>query len=280
MTTTIAVAGKGGTGKTTVCALIIRTLTRYGLGPVLAIDADPSSNLHLVLGLPLDEEETVGHIREELLAQIQAGASSGTMPGGLAGGLSKHDYLDYAIRSILVEGDNVDLLAMGRPEGPGCYCAANFALRAVIDRLSSRYPFVVMDNEAGMEHLSRRTTRDVDHLLIITDPTQRGIAAARHMADLAAELSIQVKQTHLIINRLPGGDIPPALHTAIAAVGVPLLGVIPEDSSVRQFDLNGRPLIDLGDELPVVQAITRMMEALELIKTQRGSRNSRSPMSF
>lgn len=262
MTTTIAVAGKGGTGKTTVCALIIRYLIRNRLGPVLAIDADPSSNLHLALGLPLDEEDTVGHIREELLAQIQTGVGSGAMPGGLAGGLSKYDYFDYTIRSILVEGENVDLLAMGRPEGPGCYCAANFALRAVIDRLSSRYPFVVMDNEAGMEHLSRRTTRDVEHLLIVTDPTQRGIAAARHMVELVAELSIQVKQTHLIINRLPGGDIPPALHTAIAALSVPLLGVIPEDSNVRQFDLSGRPLVDLDDASPVYQAVATMMRTL------------------
>jgi CO dehydrogenase maturation factor len=262
MTTTIAVAGKGGTGKTTVCALIIRYLIHHGLGPVLAIDADPSSNLHLVLGLPLDEAETVGHIREEMLTQIQAGASSGAMPGGLVGGISKHDYLDYAIRSILVEGNDVDLLAMGRPEGPGCYCAANHALRAVMDRLSSRYPFVVMDNEAGLEHLSRRTTRDVEHLLIVTDPTQRGIMAARRMAELVAELSIEVKQTHLIVNRLPGGDIPLELQPAIAALGVPLLGVIPEDSNVRQFDLNGRPLMDLDDASPVVQAIAQMMPAL------------------
>ncbi len=263
MTTTIAVAGKGGTGKTTVCALIIRALTRHGLGPVLAIDADPSSNLHLALGLPLDEEDTVGHIREELLAQIQAGGNSGGMQGGLAGGLSKYEYFDYSIRSILVEGDDVDLLAMGRPEGPGCYCAANHALRAVIDRLSSRYPFVVMDNEAGLEHLSRRTTRNVDHLLIVTDPTQRGIMAARRVAELVTELSIEVKQTHLIVNRLPGGEVPPELQPAIAALGVPLLGVIPEDSNVRQFDLNGRPLIDLGDQSPVVQAVTRMMETLK-----------------
>lgn len=262
MTTTIAVAGKGGSGKTTVCALIIRYLTRHGLGPVLAIDADPSSNLHLVLGLPLDEEDTVGHIREELLAQIQTGAGSGAMPGGLTGGLSKHEYFDYSIRSILAEGDQVDLLAMGRPEGPGCYCAANHALRAVIDRLSSRYPFVVMDNEAGLEHLSRRTTRNVDHLLIVTDPTQRGIVAARRVAELVTELSIEVKQTHLIVNRLPGGDIPPELQPAIVALGIPLLGVIPEDSGVRQFDLNGRPLIDLDDASPVYQAIAQMMKAL------------------
>ncbi|MER3543193.1 MAG: carbon monoxide dehydrogenase [Chloroflexota bacterium] len=277
MTTTIAVAGKGGTGKTTVCALIIRALTRHGLGPVLAIDADPSSNLHLVLGLPLDEEDTVGHIREELLAQIQAGGNSGGMQGGLAGSLSKYEYFDYSIRSILAEGGQVDLLAMGRPEGPGCYCAANHALRAVIDRLSSRYPFVVMDNEAGLEHLSRRTTRNVDHLLIVTDPTQRGIMAARRVAELVTELSIEVKQTHLIVNRLPGGDIPPELQPAIAALGVPLLGVIPEDSNVRQSDLNGRPLIDLGDQSPVVRAVTRMMETLKLAGTQRVPRVPTSP---
>src|SRR5512138_2122738 len=124
MTTTIAVAGKGGTGKTTVCALIIRYLTQQNFGPVLAIDADPSSNLNLVLGLPLNEQETVGHIREDMLAQVQADSSAGIMAGGLISGLTKADYFDYHIRAITVEGDNVDLVAMGRPEGPGCYCPA------------------------------------------------------------------------------------------------------------------------------------------------------------
>lgn len=266
MTTTIAVAGKGGTGKTTVCAMIVRYLTQQGLSPVLAIDADPSSNLNLVLGLPLDDEETVGYIREDMLAQVQTDATSGVMTGGLVGGLTKHDYFDYHIRSILVEGDNVDLLAMGRPEGPGCYCPANNAMRLVIDRLSDQYPFIVMDNEAGLEHLSRRTTRNVDHLLIVTDPSQRGAVAARRVAELVDELNIEIKQAHLIVNRLPGGQIPPPLKAFIDTIGVPLLGAVPDDSTLREFEFSGRPLVDLGDESPVYRAVADMIA--QLIETK------------
>ncbi|RME73762.1 MAG: carbon monoxide dehydrogenase [Chloroflexi bacterium] len=264
MTTTIAVAGKGGTGKTTVCAMIIRYLTRHGLGPVLAIDADPSSNLNLVLGLPLDERETVGHIREDMLAQVQTDKTAGVMTGGLVSGLTKHDYFDYHIRSIIVEGDDVDLLAMGRPEGPGCYCPANNAMRLVIDRLSDQYPFVVMDNEAGLEHLSRRTTRDVEHLLLVTDPSQRGVVAARRAAELVSELNIRVGQLHLVVNRLPGGTIPPTLQTEIETVGAPLLGVIPADNTLLEFEFSGRPLIELGDDSPVYQAVAGMMKRLAI----------------
>jgi CO dehydrogenase maturation factor len=259
MTTTIAVAGKGGTGKTTVCGMIIRYLTRHGLGPVLAIDADPSSNLNLVLGLPLDDEDTVGHIREDMLAQVQTDSTAGIMTGGLVSGLTKPDYFDYHIRSIMVEGDDVDLLAMGRPEGPGCYCPANNAMRLVLERISGQYPFVVMDNEAGLEHLSRRTTQDVDHLLIVTDPSQRGVVAARRVAELVTELSINVAQTHLILNRLPDGEIPAPLKTFIDSIGVPLLGIIPEDHTLREFEFSGRPLVELGDESPVYQAVQDMM---------------------
>ncbi len=262
MTTTIAVAGKGGTGKTTVCGMIIRYLTRQGLGPVLAIDADSSSNLNLVLGLPLDNEETVGHIREDMLAKIQTDSTSGIMTGGLVGGLSKHDYFDYHIRSIIVEGDNIDLLAMGRPEGQGCYCPANNAMRLVIDRMSDQYPFIVMDNEAGLEHLSRRTTRNVEHLLIITDPSQRGAVAACRVAELVAELSINVGQVHLIVNRMPGGKIPPPLKSFIDTIDVPHLGIIPDDNTLREFEFSGRPLVELGDESPVYQAVAGMMAQL------------------
>jgi CO dehydrogenase maturation factor len=262
MTITLAVAGKGGVGKTTVCAMVIRYLTQHRLGPVLAIDADPSSNLNLVLGLPLADQDTVGHIREDMLAQVQTDSTAGVMTGGLVGGLTKHDYFDYHIRSIIVEGDNVDLLAMGRPEGPGCYCPANNAMRLVIDRLSDRYPYVVMDNEAGLEHLSRRTTRNVDHLLIVTDPSQRGVVAAQRVAELVTELKIEIGQTHLIINRVPGGEIPAPLKSAVEAIGVPLLGLIPADQALMEFEFSGRPLVELGDESPVYQAVARMMEQL------------------
>jgi CO dehydrogenase maturation factor len=262
MTTTIAVAGKGGTGKTTVCGMLIRYLTQQGLGPVLAIDADPSSNLNLVLGLPLDNEETVGHIREDMLAQVQTDSSAGIMQGGLISGLTKHDYFDYHIRSIIVEGDNFDLLAMGRPEGPGCYCPANNAMRMVIDRASDQYPFVVMDNEAGLEHLSRRTTRNVEHLLIVTDPSQRGAVAAQRVAELVHELDIEIGQVYLIVNRIPGGEMPSPLQSFIDSIGVPVLGVIPDDKTLQEFEFSGRPLVELGDESPVYQAVAGMMGQL------------------
>src|SRR5512141_575998 len=155
MTTTIALAGKGGTGKTTVAGLLVRPLLQHRLGTVLAIDADPSSNLNLVLGLPL--ENTVGDIREDLLATVQSGA--------VGTGITRHDFLKSEVRLAVEEGDQVDLLAMGRPEGQGCYCPVNHMLRQIIDGLGQRYDFVVIDNEAGMEHLSRRTTQNVDLLV-------------------------------------------------------------------------------------------------------------------
>ncbi|MCQ3935699.1 MAG: carbon monoxide dehydrogenase, partial [Chloroflexi bacterium] len=166
MTTTIALAGKGGVGKTTVAGMIIKYLAQNQTGSILAIDADPSSNLNMVLGLDL--EWTVGDIREDMLAQVKTsltngGAAMGTMPGGT----SKRDYLEYHVRSSLAEGSRFDLIAMGRGEGQGCYCAVNHNLREVIDGLSRHYAYVVIDNEAGMEHLSRRTTRDVQHLFIV-----------------------------------------------------------------------------------------------------------------
>ena len=192
MTVTIAVAGKGGTGKTTLSGLLVRYLIEHDAGKVLAIDADPSSNLHLVLGLSL--AQTVGDIRED--------ARDGVQPG-----MSRQDWLSYAVRMAVEEGDDCDLLAMGRPEGQGCYCAANHMLRTIIDGISAGYDYVVMDNEAGMEHLSRRTTRDVDHLLLVTDASLRGLVAAEAMVGLSKELDIDVRHTYLVVNRVIG-DLP------------------------------------------------------------------------
>jgi CO dehydrogenase maturation factor len=262
MTMTIAVAGKGGTGKTTICALIIHYLIQKKLGPVLAIDADPSSNLNLALGLPLDDRETVGHIREDMLEQVQAQSTAGIMAGGLVSGLTKPDYFDYHIRSIMVEGNDIDLLAMGRPEGPGCYCPANNAMRLVLERISSQYPFVVMDNEAGLEHLSRRTTRDVDHLLVITNPSQRGLVAARRVTELIDELSISIKQAHLILNRLPTPEIPPALAETITDLALPLLAVIPEDQMLLEIEYAGQPVVALDETSPVIQAVDKLTAQL------------------
>jgi CO dehydrogenase maturation factor len=247
--TTIALAGKGGTGKTTVAALLIRALVRRRLGTVLAIDADPSSNLNLALGLPL--ETTVGDIREDMLDGVQSG-SVGT-------GITRHDFLNSEIRLAVEEGDVVDLLAMGRPEGQGCYCPVNHMLREIIDGLGRRYDYVVIDNEAGMEHLSRRTTRDVDLLLIVTDPTLRGVKAAEGIAQLAGDLEINVGRSMLIVNRA-AGELPPTLREMVDGLGVPLAAVIPADPAVGEFDALGRPLVELDPASPASQAVEALAE--------------------
>lgn len=257
MTKTIAVAGKGGTGKTTVAALLIQHLIEHGSGSILAIDADPSTNLHLVLGVPL--EETIGDIREETLQEISR--------GGL-GGISKHDYLEVRINQALVESKGFDLLAMGRPEGPGCYCAANHLLRFCIDRLAKSYDYVVIDNEAGLEHLSRRTTRDVDLLLITSDPTMRGLIAASRVLDVIRELDTHVSHIRLIVNRVPvEGDgqprLAPQLESVIGEKRLELAGLIPEDSTVADYDALGKPLIDLPKESPIRSAMEDLVQALD-----------------
>lgn len=257
MTTTIALAGKGGVGKTTTAAMVIKYLVQAQPGAILAIDADPSSNLNMVLGLEL--EWTVGEIREDLLLQVKESLTAGgAAMGSLQGGMSKRDYLDYEIRSSLSEGERFDLIAMGRSEGAGCYCAVNHNLREVVDSISKNYRYTVIDNEAGMEHLSRRTTRDVEHLLVITDPTQRGLVAAERIAGFRTELDIHIENTYLILNRL-NGEIPDALQSRINEMDIPLLGVVPANGELVEFEFSGRPLVELGDNSPVYQSVADMM---------------------
>lgn len=260
MTTTIALAGKGGVGKTTIAGMIVKYLVQSQLGPILAIDADPSSNLNMVLGLELDW--TVGDIREDLLSQVKdsltvGGAAMGTLPGGV----SKREYLDYQIRSSVAEGDYFDLIAMGRSEGPGCYCAVNHNLREVIDAISKNYRHIVIDNEAGMEHLSRRTTRDVQHLLIVTDPTQRGMVAAERIAGFRNELDIHIEHAYLVLNRLTD-SIPTPLQERIDQLDIPLLGTVPANSELSALEFDGSPLINLSDHSPVYQAIKQMLQKI------------------
>jgi CO dehydrogenase maturation factor len=259
MTLTIALAGKGGTGKTTTAALLIRYLMETRQGSILAIDADPSSNLNLVLGMDL--EATVGAIREDMAKLVQ---SSGALAGALPGGMSKQDYLDYQIQTAIVENERVDLLSMGRPEGAGCYCAANQMLRVIVDRLTANYNYVVIDNEAGMEHLSRRTTRDVDVLLLVTDPTQRGLVAAQHMASMVPELDISVGKLYLLINRLRGGQMPATLAAAVAESRLPLLGTTPDDPGLAEFEFTGRPLVELPSDSPAWLAVQEMARKLPI----------------
>ncbi len=248
MTLTVAVVGKGGVGKTTISALTIKYLRVAGRTPILAIDGDPSSNLNLALGMEL--RETVGQIREDTAQQV----SSGTFQAGI----SKADWFEYSVNDCLVEGEDVDLLAMGRPEGPGCYCAANNMLRTSIDRLGNDYAVVVIDNEAGMEHISRQTTRSIDVLFVLTDPTQRGLAAAEHIVSLARSLGTRISSAYLVINNVDG-DLPEPLAVRAREVGIPFLGVLPRDPAVGRLDVLGRPLIELDEDSLVYPAVKALL---------------------
>ena len=248
MSKTIAVAGKGGTGKTTISALVIDYLAKKNQGAILAIDADPSTNLNLALGVPLFD--TVGDVREET-ARAVGGSQA-------LSGMSKWDYLDFRINDALSEETSFDLLAMGRPEGPGCYCAANNILRESVDRISDHYEYVVIDNEAGLEHLSRRTTRDVDLLLIVSDPSLRGIVAAGRVAEVVDELKTKVGAAYLIVNRVNGDELPALLMDAIKERKLELAGLIPADPAVNELDALGEPIV----KLPADAASRRSLEAI------------------
>lgn len=257
MTITIAVAGKGGVGKTTISGMIIKYLIDTQPGAVLAIDADPSSNLNMVLGLDL--EWTVGDIREDILGQVKNSlAASGAAMGTLPGGVTKREFLDYQIRSSLAEGDRFDLIAMGRSEGPGCYCAVNHNLRDVIDSISKNYRYVVIDNEAGMEHLSRRTTRDVEHLIIVSDPTMRGIVAAERIASFRDQIDVNIDNAYLVINRAMDG-IPEAMEKYVAEINLPILGIIPNDELITELDYSGTPLVSASSDSITYRKVAEMM---------------------
>lgn len=243
-----AVAGKGGTGKSTLAALIVRSLRRAGRVPILAVDADPNTTLDAVLGLR--PARTVSDV-------LDATKGMREIPNNVP----RATYLEYQLADCLAEGRGVDLIVMGRPEGSGCYCAANHLLREHLDRLIAGYPRVVMDNAAGMEHLSRRTTRDVDLLFIVSAPTQSGVRAARRIQALVRELDLSVREMALVLNRADG--VPSAVAEEIEASGLPLAGLIPEDPQVAACDLEGLPLLDLPDDAPAVRATEAILAAVQ-----------------
>lgn len=245
----IAMAGKGGTGKTTLAALIIRYLKKKGMGPILAVDADPSSNLGEAIGLPA--HKTLGAAREDFFE----------IKGNLPPGMTKENYLEMKLHEVLIESPGIDLLVMGRPEGPGCYCYANNILRRHLDRLVNNYPFVVMDNEAGMEHLSRRTTQGVDYLLFLSDYSLRGIRTVGQIKKLVEELKLSVKQKYLVIDRAPQ-NMDGLFATEVSKQEIELLGMIPEDPYIKEQELRGKSLIDLPEESPAVQAVVSMMDKI------------------
>jgi CO dehydrogenase maturation factor len=255
MTKTIAIAGKGGTGKTTVAALLIRLLSQKGL--VLAVDADPSSNLSQALGLPLDDSKTVGRIREKMAEDVSKDRLSPTV--------AKPEYLFSKIVESLIESKGFDLLSMGRPEGPGCYCASNEFLRASLDKLVKdyKYNYVVMDCEAGMEHISRQTTRDVDVLLIMSDPTMKGVTTAARMRKLIEEMRSNVGKVGLVINRVRG-ELSPEIKKVIDESSLQVIALIPEDPDMAGLEMKGTPVTELPKRSPLQLKVNEIAEGLRL----------------
>jgi len=246
---TVALAGKGGTGKTTVAGLVVRSLRRSGRVPVLAVDADPNTSLDAAIGL---------RPRRTISDVIDASHGMREVPGNIP----KSTYLEYELEDCLAEGRGVDLVAMGRPEGPECYCASNHLLRNHLDKLMGAYRSVVVDNEAGMEHLSRRTTRDVDLLLVVSDPTLVGIRTALRIRALVGELKLTVRDSALAVNRVE--ELPEPVAQALADGGLRLVGLVPDDPLVAAYELEGRSLLELPDDAPAVVAVERMFAAAEL----------------
>jgi len=228
----IGLAGKGGTGKTTIAGLLVKYLLKKGKTPVLAVDADSNANFNEVLGLEVDE--TLGDAREE-------------MKKGVATGMTKDVFMEMKLEQAVVESEGYDLIVMGRPEGAGCYCAANSLLTIYLDKLINNYGYVVMDNEAGMEHISRLTTNNIDVLLVVSDPSRRGIQAAARIFDLTDELNLNIARKHLIVNQARVGQ-EEGIRKMVDHYNLELTGIIPEDDQVTEFDLNGKPTIQLDEE--------------------------------
>ncbi len=245
----IAVSGKGGTGKTMLSALLVRALAEEEKYDILAIDADADSNLPEALGVEV--EKTIGDIREELLEKRE----------NLPPGMSWRQLLEYETMDALVETKSFDLLSMGRPEGPGCYCAANHVLREIIDTMAKNYDYVIIDTEAGLEHLSRRTTQNVDTMLVVTDTSKRGITTAKRIKELADELHIKFENLGVVINRITP-KIEEKLENYVREIGIEVMGVIPEDELVKSFDMEGKPLIQLPDESKAYTAVKEIAKKL------------------
>ena len=239
MTFSIALAGKGGVGKTTIAGLLIKYLVAKGKTPILAVDADSNANLNEVLGLEV--KDTLGQAREDM--------KKGKVPPGM----TKDIFMSMRLEEAVAEEEGFDLVVMGTPEGAGCYCAANSLLAGFLEKLVDNYAYLVMDNEAGMEHISRLTTRNVDVLLIVADTSRRGLQAGLRIHNLANELNIGVAKSYLIINQAKS-DLPPEVMDILSNDGLELAGTVPADDSVYDYDLKGKPTIEIPDDSPSVKA--------------------------
>lgn len=254
MTYTIAVAGKGGTGKTTICGMIIDYLTKTGKGPILAVDADANSNLNEVLGVEI--EQTIGQIREEVLRAEMASVNP------IPAGTTKADYLNFKFNQALIENDDYDMLVMGRTQGEGCYCYVNGVLKTQLDKFQANYNYVVVDNEAGMEHISRGILPHVDTILLVSDCSRRGIQAVGRIAKLVVDLKIRTKNVKLIVNRAPNGVLNEGVLEEIKLQELDLIGVVPQDELVYEYDSAGKPTSTLPDSAVSKMAVKEIMDKL------------------
>ena len=252
----IAVAGKGGVGKTTLCGMLIQYLCEQKKGPILAVDADANSNLNEVLGVKV--ETTLGDVREEIAhAEI---AKESPIPKGM----SKADYAELRFEDALVEDDDFDLLVMGRTQGKGCYCFVNGLLQSQLAKYQNHYPYIVVDNEAGMEHISRGVLPSMQTAILVSDCSRRGVQAVGRIARLIDECGMKPDTVGLIINRAPGGKLNAGIQEEIENQGLHLLGVVPQDEDVYEYDCEGKPTADLPEDNPVKKALREIVSNLNL----------------
>ena len=249
MSFNIAVAGKGGSGKTSVASLVIHYLKKRDKGPILAIDADPNANLGESLGLEVGK--TVGLILDDFQKNKI----------NIPPGMTKEAYLDYKLNEVIVERKGLDLVTMGKGEGPECYCYPNLILRKFADTLAENYAYTVMDNEAGMEHLSRRTTQNVDALLLVSNHSVKGVRTISRIKELVSSLKLVVKRQLAIINMVPD-KLDPIVKEEMDRLGIELTAVIPEDAEVYRYDLEMKPLLDLPDTSKAVKAVEGLMDEI------------------
>ena len=252
----IAVAGKGGVGKTTLCGLLIQYLCQSGKKPVLAVDADANSNLNEVLGVEIGQ--TLGELREEI-------ERAGSDPKyEIPKGITKSDWLETRMMDAVTEGEDFDLMVMGRSQGQGCYCFVNGLVQTQVQKLQSHYPYIVVDNEAGMEHVSRGILPQMEKVLLVSDCSRRGVQAAGRIAELMGEMHFHPDTVGLIVNRAPKGELDPGTRAEIEKQGLTLLGVVPQDETVYRFDCDGRPMVELPEDSPVRRALGEIVARLGL----------------
>ena len=246
MTYSIALAGKGGTGKTTTAGMLVKYLVEKGKTPVLAVDADANANLNEVLGL--EAGETLGDARED-------------MKKGVSPGMTKDVYMEMKLQEAIVESKGFDLISMGRPEGSGCYCAANTLLTQYLEKLIDNYRYLVVDNEAGMEHISRLTTNNIDLLLVVSDATRRGLQAAYRIVELTDTLKLNISRKVVMVNRARAGEAE-ALDEALSQYEMDFIGTVPENSELQRFDLEGIPTVELPNENEALKAAYHIFDEI------------------